>query len=277
MELVCPSCEARYRVPDGAIGERGRRVSCTNCGHDWHAVPPLMRAALAETGDTGAPAESVYGEEESEPDTERDAGHEIGHGAAAEIHRLGPAEPSRVAQLAEIREMIAQVQSEDGARVSRARGDRRHALDDDDAHAAVGAAPPVAAGMARPTSELRRDDLDENGEPQHQDPLRRRMAEHDARAARERDERDRLRRSMAYRRRESGSGSGAFLAGFLLVVLVAAALVSAYLLHDEIMARVPESAPALTEYAAAVDDLRLSIAETYKQARAWVIEAADWA
>lgn len=47
MELICPSCEACYRVPDNAIGANGRRVSCTDCGHEWQAFPPAILSSTA--------------------------------------------------------------------------------------------------------------------------------------------------------------------------------------------------------------------------------------
>ena len=37
MELVCPSCETRFNVPDQAIGASGRTVKCSQCDHVWHA------------------------------------------------------------------------------------------------------------------------------------------------------------------------------------------------------------------------------------------------
>jgi hypothetical protein len=144
-----------------------------------------------------------------------------------------------------------------------------------DAEQDVGAAGPAGVA-ARPRNGLRRadetDESAETGEPLHHDPLRRRMAEHDARAARERQDRERLRRSMRQREDEPSRGSGAFLTGFLLVVLVAGAMLAAYLLAPEIIARVPESEPVLTEYVATMDDLRVSIAEGYERARAWVMD-----
>jgi predicted Zn finger-like uncharacterized protein len=287
MELICPSCEARYRVPEGAIGGRGRQVSCTNCGHGWHAVPPLVLGAATRTlepalagADREAPVQpGRHGEHGQHGHVE----HQPGRARTAEIHSLRPTEPSRVAQLAEIREMIAQVQSDErapGAAAGQAGGqDGRHAVDTEigrvpNVHAAPPHAPaaPAAPGGTRTRSELRRDDAAEGGEPLHQDPLRRRMAEHDARAARERDERERLRRSMKHGTPETKAGSGAFLSGFLLVVLVAAALLAAYLLHDEIAARLPASAPILAEYVEAMNDLRVAIAESYERARAWVMD-----
>jgi predicted Zn finger-like uncharacterized protein len=38
MRAVCPSCEATYEVPDRLIGA-GRRLRCTNCGHEWTLLP----------------------------------------------------------------------------------------------------------------------------------------------------------------------------------------------------------------------------------------------
>lgn len=35
MILTCPSCHARYVLPEGAIGPDGRRVRCAKCSHSW--------------------------------------------------------------------------------------------------------------------------------------------------------------------------------------------------------------------------------------------------
>jgi len=39
MILTCPSCEKRFQVPDGALGESGRKVKCSSCSHVWFQAP----------------------------------------------------------------------------------------------------------------------------------------------------------------------------------------------------------------------------------------------
>jgi predicted Zn finger-like uncharacterized protein len=42
MILTCPSCQARYVVPDSAIGAAGRKVRCAGCRHSWFQDPPEL-------------------------------------------------------------------------------------------------------------------------------------------------------------------------------------------------------------------------------------------
>ena len=39
MIVRCSACRTRYLVDPAALGETGRRVRCTNCGHVWHQTP----------------------------------------------------------------------------------------------------------------------------------------------------------------------------------------------------------------------------------------------
>ena len=52
MIVRCPSCATRYLVDPSALGEAGRRVRCTRCGHVWHQTPA---AEAAEAPDQAVP------------------------------------------------------------------------------------------------------------------------------------------------------------------------------------------------------------------------------
>ena len=41
MIVRCTACTTRYRVDPAALGETGRRLRCTRCGHVWHETPPI--------------------------------------------------------------------------------------------------------------------------------------------------------------------------------------------------------------------------------------------
>jgi predicted Zn finger-like uncharacterized protein len=47
MNLTCPNCSARFKITDGALGTKGRKVKCSKCEHRWYAMPGAEPAAVA--------------------------------------------------------------------------------------------------------------------------------------------------------------------------------------------------------------------------------------
>ncbi len=40
MLISCPNCSSTFAVPAKALGENGKKVKCSKCGHMWHQNPP---------------------------------------------------------------------------------------------------------------------------------------------------------------------------------------------------------------------------------------------
>ena len=54
MRLICPGCEAEYRLPPDAIPASGREVECSACGHVWMARRADAAPARLDLGDFAA-------------------------------------------------------------------------------------------------------------------------------------------------------------------------------------------------------------------------------
>ena len=72
MILTCPSCQKRFQVPEGALGDSGRKVKCSSCAHVWFQAPIADEAPPPQLSvvDTAAPCETED-REEMAAETER--------------------------------------------------------------------------------------------------------------------------------------------------------------------------------------------------------------
>ncbi|MGF1501103.1 MAG: zinc-ribbon domain-containing protein [Paracoccaceae bacterium] len=256
IEIVCPNCGARYKVPAQALGANGRDVTCSSCGNVWRAK--------AET-----PA--------AEPAT-------------------SPSANDRARQYAGIREVLDDVQSAEDKRKSKARAAppaippapeeppqpaKRWSTDKREERAERGGRKRRGRGRnAEPASKEAADSeafLRERMGMTGQSGRLKAVRGADGKAA-ETDRRrlmgsheTRLRRKVEQERR----GTGAGLTAFVLVGLFAGTLTGLYAFSPQIVAAAPETEAAMRDYVAVVDQVRLMIGEQYQSIRTSIDEGLE--
>lgn len=55
IRLICPGCDAEYRLPPGAIPAGGREVECSACGHVWTATQADLHGRRLDLSRFAAP------------------------------------------------------------------------------------------------------------------------------------------------------------------------------------------------------------------------------
>ena len=46
MLVTCPHCSTHFKVPEGALGPKGRTMKCARCAHVWKAMPTPKREEI---------------------------------------------------------------------------------------------------------------------------------------------------------------------------------------------------------------------------------------
>jgi len=61
MIIQCPSCQARFMLPDEALGDAGKKVRCAKCRDVWFQKAPAVSARAQETESPFKPAHPAAG------------------------------------------------------------------------------------------------------------------------------------------------------------------------------------------------------------------------
>ena len=304
IEIVCPSCDARYQLPDGSIGPDGRNVSCSNCAHKWRAhveeaAPQAAAQAVPQDVAPPAPQPSAPPQPSAQPPQPSAPPRPSERPSLAQAPRpsSGASGPSALdpADAAAVAAAMAVAGSSGlgnaGAAPAPASGDREQQMDairkmladlKEGAEAADAAVPEPAAKAEpeAPPQPVRRRDSDDDG-----DTLKSRIDDltkmgkaakgeatqsgYDTKRLRKLHERRAKRLQKA---RERRGKSGAFMTGFTLVALVAITMVGLYVMKPQIVAASPGMAPAMDEYVVTVDRYRVELNEKTAEWRGWVTE-----
>jgi len=236
MRLTCPNCGAQYEVPDDVIPESGRDVQCSNCGDTWFQFHP------DHTPDDAPNEDNEDTQSWDAPDN-------------ADEEDLGPI------QRKELDDSVTSVLREEADRETRARAAETGGLESqpdlglDSGNDEVDRRSREARDrMARLRGET--SDPDDFGiDPTSRRDLLPDIEEINSSLRSESEESPAMDPSEAYPEEEPSSGG--FRRGFLLVIILAAILVSLYVFAPKISAMVPQLDGVLSDYVNAVNTWRV--------------------
>lgn len=260
MRLVCPNCDAEYEVDTSAIPETGRDVQCSNCGHAWFQMSPSVEEELAAEEALFEPPPPLSAPEFPAAISVENPAEEDEDGPEG-----GPESPPLPPR--SLDESLMAVLREEAERETTARRAEAPVMETQAElglsaaiaeTVAAAAAPepepepdPVAARIARMKGET----------PAPAKPVSRRdmLPEID-------EINSTLRPSGERRGGEAGAvsdglagrqGGASFRTGFVLMILLALAIVALYVMAPKLAEQIPAAKGGLEAYVAAIDSLRL--------------------
>lgn len=86
MLVTCPECQQKFKVPDKALGTKGRKLKCSGCGHKWHQMPKPKAKAKAKAKPA---AEAPPLDEEMPPEPDEALDEPLEEGAGEDRMGLG--------------------------------------------------------------------------------------------------------------------------------------------------------------------------------------------
>lgn len=252
MRLVCPNCDAEYEVDATVIPDTGRDVQCSNCGHAWFQLPAAVEAEIAaeEALFTAPPA--------AEP-LEGIATPDAGDLPAEPPEEPPVADPPGPAR--SIDESVLAVLREEAEREIVAR--RAESPAPIETQTELGLVPPQASAPPDPVA--RRIARMKGVVPEPVVPARPAARREMLPAIEEIN--STLRATSERRTGEAGAVSATmqrprargFRNGFLLMLVLAAAVLALYTMAPRLSQQIPGAAPALAAYVAAVDSARMGL------------------
>ena len=240
MKVTCPSCSTAYAVPDDQLGAGPRRVRCSTCDHVWRI---------------GTPSLSVV---PPEPEAPALADAPVS-GVTAVAARMSA---DRAAQMAELREMIEDVKTPASLPAGRAE---------------PGVVPGAGPGPAAALPGVGDDDSVRKLRDRHERRTAALSGVDDGASVRPINEPRPDPTPRPERNQGERSGSGWFMTGFMLIVILAMLMLAIYLLRGPIAEQFPQTVPILEEFVRRVDLLRAMLAETVHEVRAWLMAQSQGA
>jgi predicted Zn finger-like uncharacterized protein len=240
MRLICPNCDAQYELDPSAIPATGRDVQCSSCGHGWFQLHPDVETERA--------AESALHDAPAMPDPAT-----VARADADEV--IADPDP----QPRQVDEAVLAVLREEAEREMIARRLEAEAPIETQTELGIDSAAAVSAKSATARHLARLKGEDPDAEPEAKRELTRREMLPDIEEINsslrpgERAIDDDGAAFEVARRPAPRSG---FRSGFVLMLLLAVAVIAVYAMAPRIAEQFPGAKPALDTYVAGVDNAR---------------------